>query len=260
MMFDLSGKVALVAGGAGYLALPACKGLAEHGAKVMVADIKKDRLEKAVQELSAISSKDNVAGIHLDISDETSIKSAMTETLSRFGRLDVTVNATWFSVGKRVVEELTAEEFDRSNRINITGSFLLAREAAQAMANGGSIIMYTSMYGKVAPVPDLYRRPMNPNPIEYGVAKAGIAQMVRYLAAHYGRMNIRLNAVMPGAFPWPSQQREDPDFIKRLASRTMLGRIGRQNETAGAVVFLASDEATFITGHILSIDGGWTAW
>jgi len=65
---------------------------------------------------------------------------------------------------------------------------------------------------------------------------------------------------MPGAFPWPSQQREDPDFIKRLASRTMLGRIGRQNETAGAVVFLASDEATFITGHILSIDGGWTAW
>jgi len=258
-VFDLSGKVALVAGGAGYLGLPACIALARQGASVVIGDSNRERLDGAVKEVAAVPSRDTSLGIHFDAADEASIKGAVEETLARFGRLDVMVNATYHSAGKRV-EELSAEEFDRASRVNITGAFLLAREAANAMRDGGSIIMYASMYGLVSPDPSIYEPPMDPNPIEYGAGKAAICQMVRYLAAHYGPRNIRVNAIAPGPFPWESTQQAEPAFIERLSRKTMLGRIGRRHETAGAVVFLASDESSYVTGHVLSVDGGWTAW
>ena len=258
-MFDLTGKVAFVAGGGGYLALPACIGLAEHGACVVVGDFNRERIDEAVAEVAAVSSRDSVMGVHFDVADKASIKDAIAGTLERFGRLDVMVNATCFSAGGSV-EELTADQFDRANRVNITGAFLLARESAEAMCDGGSIVMYSSMYGLIAPDPGMYEPPMNPNPIEYEAGKAAICQMTRYMAAHYGRRNIRVNAIAPGPFPWDSTQQQEPEFIERLARRTMLGRIGRRGETAGTVVFLASDESSYVTGQVLSVDGGWTAW
>ena len=259
LVFDLTDKVALVAGGAGYLALPACKALVEHGARVMIADLDREKLDKAARQTRAASSHDKAAALPLDVGDEASVKDAVAETVARFGRLDVLVNAAFLSIGK-TVEELTAEEFDRANRVNVTGAFLLAREAAGAMKAGGSIIIFSSMYGLVAPDPDIYRPPMNPNPIEYGACKAACLQMVRYLAMHYGPRGIRVNAVAPGPFPWDSTQKNNPGFPERLAAKTMLGRIGRREETAGAVVFLASDEASYVTAHTLRVDGGWTQW
>jgi NAD(P)-dependent dehydrogenase (short-subunit alcohol dehydrogenase family) len=116
------------------------------------------------------------------------------------------------------------------------------------------------MYGIVAPDPALYREPMTPNPIEYGVAKAGVIQMARYLSVHWAPRGIRVNAVVPGAFPNEATQEKDPEFIRRLAARAPLGRIGTPREIAGAVVFLASDDASFVTGTTLVVDGGWTAW
>ncbi len=258
-MFDLSGKIALVAGGAGYLALPACLGLARQGAAVVIADLNEEALEKAVKEVAAASSEEKVMGIHLDIREESSIKHAVTETLARFGRLEVMVNATYASIGKPL-EDLSAAEFDQVNRVNLTGAFLLARQAAEAMNEGGSIIMYASMYGLVSPDPRIYHAPMAPNPIEYGAGKAGIIQMVRYLAVHYGPQAIRVNAIAPGPFPTPKTVQDNPDFAARLAAKTPLGRIGRRDETAGAVVFLAADEASYITGQVLRVDGGWTTW
>ena len=258
-MFDLTGKVAIVGGGAGYLGLPVCKGLAEQGAKLAIADIDAERLEKAVAEVAEVSSKEDVAGIAFDINDESLTNQAVDKTVRRFGRLDTAVIAPAVHTGLGL-EDITPEQFDAAMHANATGTFIMARSAARAMTTGGSIIMYATMYAVVAPVPYLYKPPMAPNPIEYGAAKAAIVQMTKYLAAHYGPRNIRVNSVMPGAFPWPSQQEANPEFTARLAARTMLGRVGRRDETAGAVVFLASDEASYITGHLLRVDGGWTAW
>jgi len=249
-MFDLTGKVALVAGGAGYLALPVCKALAAQGARVVIADLKEGK-DGALP--------GNISSVQCDISDEASVRNLVSTVVEKQGRLDIAVNATFFSIGKKV-EALAAEEFDRANRINITGAFLFARECAQAMTNGGSIIMFSSMYGIVSPDPGVYRAPMNPNPVEYGAGKAAILQMVRYLAGHYGPANIRVNAVAPGPFPWPSMQDDEPEWMARLAAKTMLGRIGKREEMAGAIVYLASDESAFVTGTVLSVDGGWTAW
>ncbi len=249
-MFDLTGKVVLVAGGAGYLALPTCKAMAAQGAKVIIADLKK---------VEARSLPKNISACHLDISDEASVRDLVATVVEKHGRLDVAINSTFFSTGKKL-EDLSAEEFDKTNRINITGAFLFARECAQAMINGGSIIMYSSMYGIMSPNPKDYRAPINPNPIEYGTCKAAIIQMVKYMACHYGPKNIRVNAVAPGSFPWQSMQDDEPEWVERLAAKTMLGRFGKREEMVGAIVYLASDESAFMTGHVLRVDGGATAW
>jgi NAD(P)-dependent dehydrogenase (short-subunit alcohol dehydrogenase family) len=158
------------------------------------------------------------------------------------------------------VEEVTGPDLDRTLHVNLTGCFLLAREAAAAMTEGGSIVLFGSMYGMIAPDPGIYEPPMNPNPVEYGIAKAGVIQMGKYLAVHWAGRRIRVNTVIPGSIPNPRTQEQDPAFIRRLAAKAPLGRVGTPDEIAGAVVYLASDEASFVTGTTLVVDGGWTAW
>jgi len=258
-MFVLTNKPTLVAGGAGYLGVAVCKAIAEQGAAVMVADISEERVACAVAEIKKDVSRARVEGCVLDVANEASCREAVRRTVGCFGGLQVSVNLTFKSIGK-LVEELSEAEFDVAMHANLFGAFALARESARAMQTGGSIVLFASMYGLVAPNPALYHAPMKPNPIEYGIAKAGIIQMTKYLAVNWASRGIRVNAVAPGPFPNPKTQSDDPAFVERLARCVPLGRIGRQNECAGAVVFLASDEASYITGQTLSVNGGWTIW
>jgi len=258
-MFDLEGRVAFIAGGAGYLALPVCRAFLNQGSRVAVGDFNRENLFSALEELKSEFPSERILGIDFDIADEQSISDAVQKVQEEFGRLDILVNATFGNVGKSV-KDLTAREFDRANRINITGTFLLARASAEAMGGGGSMIFFSSMYGLISPNDADYPPGMEKNPVEYGAGKAGINQLVRYLAAEYGGRNIRVNAVAPGPFPWKSIQDANPEFMKRLAAKTMLGRIGRRDEIAGTVIYLASDASSFMTGQVLSVDGGITSW
>ena len=243
---------------------PVCRRMAEQGADVVVADLKQDKAEQLAMSISDDIPGARVKWIHADTDDEQSGRAAVQYAVEQFGRLDIMVNATFKSLGSEKtvhsvgLDDLTAEDLDSVLHSNITSAFVLAREAAKAMENGGSIIMFDSIYGMVSPDPRNYPEPMKPSPIEYGMSKAAIVRMVKYLAAYWAPRDIRVNAITPGAFPWPQQQTDNPALIERLEQRIPMGRIGRQDEIAGAVTFLASDEASYVTGHTLVADGGYT--
>ena len=260
-MFEFSDKVALVIGGAGYLCSPICQQLLASGAKVVVTDLDNER---ALGFAVSLESGNKVVGLKCDVSNEESIKMAVVKTMEAFGRLDILINAAYNGSHDCDLESMTAADFDKTNRIQLTGSFLLAREAGRVMSSGANMIFFSSMYGRISPEPAIYHEPMLPNPIDYGVVKAGVEQMVRYLAVHYAPRNIRVNAVVPGAFPHTNvdsfNDAEYQDFVARLSKKAPLDRIGEQHELVGPTIFLASDEASFVTGHCLAVDGGWTIW
>lgn len=256
-MFELTGKSVLIAGGAGYLGEAMCRHLVTAGARLMIADLAGERARTLATQLAQNGT--TALDCSLDVVEESSIRAAVDRTVDAYGKIDVLINATFHSSGKHI-DDLTAEEFDRANQVNLTGAFLLARAAAEKMPEGGSIVMFSSMYGQVSPDPRVYRAPMQPNPIEYGVGKAGIIQMTRYLAVAWAPRKIRVNAIAPGPFPNPSVQVDHPDFVRRLAERVPMGRIGEADEIAGAVLFLASDASSYVTGEVIGVNGGWTAW
>lgn len=256
-IFELVGKRILIAGGAGYLGEAICRGLAKQGASLMIADLAEERARTLAARIMQEGS--TATACHLDVADEESIRAAVNLTVATYGKIDVLINATFHSIGKHI-DELTAAEFDRANRVNLTGAFILARASAESMPDGGSVIMFSSMYGQVAPDPRAYQAPMNPNPIEYGVGKAGLIQMVKYLAVAWASRGIRVNAIAPGPFPNPDVQTAHPDFIGRLADRVPMGRIGVADEVSGAVIFLASDASSYVNGEVIGVNGGWTAW
>ena len=251
--FSLESRDVWVIGGAGYLGREVVHLLANLGATVLCADLDHKAAEAGFPAA--------VTPASLDASDIPAIEDFVNSQLATRGVPHAVVFMQFTSTGRRF-EDLSTSEFDRTNHLNLTATFAFARAVGNAMAarGGGSIVLFASMYGTVAPDPSIYEEPMNPNPIEYGVAKAGIQQMARYLAVHYGKSGVRCNSISPGPFPNPNLQRDQPDFIDRLSKKAPLGRVGQAPEIAGSVAFLVSDASTFVTGHNLAVDGGWTAW
>ncbi len=251
--FHLQGRDIWVIGGAGYLGQEVVKQLAQLGATVLCADLG--------QKAAEANLGPQVTPITLDAADIPALEKFVSTQIAERGVPQGLVVMTYASTAKKF-DDLLAADFDMANHGNLTATFTLARAVGNVMAErgSGSMVLFSSMYGSVSTDPRIYETPMNPNPVEYGVGKAGIQQMTRYLAVHYGPHGVRCNAISPGPFPNPNIQRDQPDFIDRLAKKVPLARVGQSPEIAGTVSFLLSDASSFITGQNLAVDGGWTVW
>ena len=256
-LFDLTGKTALVTGGTGFLGRALTHALAEAGANVIVTSRDQEHAKAAAAELP-ISGQARHAGLHLDHMATDSLAEDFAVATAQFGSIDVLVNNGNEHV-KSDLTNCTAEEFTRQ-LANATGYFLLARlfrDHAVVQGSSGSIVMLGSMYGLVGSYPDAYEGVAISSPVAYHALKGGILQMTRHLAVYWARDGIRVNALSPGPFPGP---KVPSVMVDRLCTHSPLRRMGRPHELKGAVVFLASDASSYMTGQNLVIDGGWTAW
>lgn len=256
-IFDLTGKIVLVMGGSGNLGTAEVDALAYYGATVLSVHLHEDGL---------VETRPNVIHIDADFSDTEQHLNIFKYVKENYGRIDVLINNAAYgggSGGKGIALEI--ENFDdQSWHCGIEGNLGLTFRSIRAAVplmkeNGGSIVNIASMYGVVSPDPGIYGDSGNNSPVTYGVSKAGVLQLTRYGAANLAKYNIRVNAITPGPFP-NARTLENKEFSAKLADKTMLKRVGTSNEIGGAIVLLASDASTFMTGSNITVDGGWTAW
>jgi NAD(P)-dependent dehydrogenase (short-subunit alcohol dehydrogenase family) len=257
-MFDLSGKVAIVTGATGHLGKAISAGLAEAGSSLAVCSTS---LEKAEAFASAVSAEYNIeaSGFCLDLRNLSAIDKVISSIIHRFGRIDCLVNNAYYGAPNSLANIKPAEWAMGIDGAVTAHMFMIQACLPHLEQSRGNVINISSMYGMVSPNPGIYEGNPFASPVNYGAGKAALLQLTKYAAVHLAGKGIRVNAISPGPFPSPFVQ-QNATFIKRLEEKVPLGRIGQPEELKGAVVFLASDSASYVTGHNLVVDGGWTAW
>lgn len=258
-LFDLTGKVAFVTGGAGWLGTSICEALAQAGATVAIVDCDAERVDKTVAQLNKSGLK--TTGIVTDVMDEQSLRDSIDKVVADHGRIDVLVSGV-HAGPQPAIDDASYSDFDRGLHNGPSAYGIAAQHAVRHMrkTGGGSIINIGSMYGVVTGYPEVYENLLPPNSIVYQASKAAIIHMTRYMAVYWAKDNIRVNCLSPGPFSNATVQRQEREFISRLEKKIPLGRIGQPWEMKGAIVFLASNASTYVTGQNLLVDGGWTAW
>lgn len=254
---NLNGKSIWITGGAGYLGSAITRALDAEADQVVCIDLP-GKAEALVRQHHL----KRTVPVALDVNEATTLPAALDEAVAQYGLPDGVAHLAFASSSGHRLEDLPAAVFQNTFDLSLTSTFVLCRALAEKMkARGsGNIVLFSSMYGVVAPDPRIYVDPMIPNPIDYGASKAALLQMTRYLAVHYGPANLRFNAITPGPFPPAAVQEANPKFTADLRAKTALNRLGLNEEIVGPTLFLLSDSASFVTGHSLVVDGGWTSW
>jgi NAD(P)-dependent dehydrogenase (short-subunit alcohol dehydrogenase family) len=247
----LEGKVALISGGARGMGAEAGRLFAKEGAKVVLGDVLETEGKATVEEIRVAGGE--AAFVRLDVTSESDWAAAVTEAERWYGKLDVLVNNAGIGGGNRI-EDTTLADWERIMAVNSTGVFLGTRAVIPAMrrAGGGSIVNISSQLGLVGTD--------NSSP-QYQASKGSVRLLTKATAIQYAKDGIRANSVHPGPIvtAMTERRRADPETYRLTVSRIPLGRYGQPVEVALGVLYLASDEASFVTGSELLIDGGWTA-
>src|SRR6266508_687875 len=269
--FNLKDRVAIVTGGGGLLGVEFCKTLAEAGAAVVAADL---NLELASKTATCLTDSGYPSfAFPLDVTRFKSTRELVAETLKRFGRLDILVNSAALDpkfdpdalnkgIAPGAFEDYPLDQWNAALNVNLTGTFLVTQACVKPMIEQGmkgSIINICSTYGLNGPDQRIYVKDGKRvafKPVYYTVTKAGVMGFTKYLAAYYMDTEIRVNALTPGGV---FSNHEDY-FVKNYSAKTILGRMAKKDEMNGALLFLASDASSYMTGNNVVVDGGWTAW
>src|SRR5579863_3126408 len=267
-LFDLSGKTAIVTGAVGILGQGFCRGLAEFGAHVAVVDLEQGRCTEFAEQLQSEYGV-RALGIECDVADPSSVTSMVAQVVAKFGAIHILHNnaaskSSDLDAFFASTEEYSLSEWRKIMSVNIDGMFLVAQAVGAQMkkqGSGGSIIQTASIYGLVSSDKRIYEgsfylgRQIS-NPAVYSTSKAAVVGLTRYLAANWGDAGIRVNALVPGGV----ESGQNDTFKSRYSARVPLGRMAKADEMVGALVYLASDASSYVTGHCLVVDGGLSAW
>ena len=269
--FNLKDRVAVVTGGGGQLGYEFCKTLAEAGAAVVPADL---NMELATRTATRLSESGHTAmPFPLDVTRLESTRDLVAETVKRFSRLDILVNSAALDpkfdpsaaekgIAPGAFEDYPLADWNAALNVNLTGMFLTTQACVKQMiAQGkkGSIVNICSTYGLNGPDQRIYIKNGQRvafKPVYYTTTKAGVMGFTKYLAAYYAETEIRVNALTPGGV----YNNHEEYFVKHYSARTILGRMANKDEMNGALLFLASDASSYMTGNNVIVDGGWTAW
>jgi NAD(P)-dependent dehydrogenase (short-subunit alcohol dehydrogenase family) len=248
----VKGKVAIITGGASGIGAACARVLAAEGAAVVIADLSEEAGETLCGEIVGIGGQ--AMFLRLDVASEADWQSAVAETIKRFARLDILVNNAGVAGGQDLMTH-SLEDWRRVLSVNLDGVFLGLRHAGPAMGPGASVINVSSILGKVGLA----------NAAAYCASKGGVLMLTKAAALEWAPLGIRVNSVHPGFIETPMLAegvRQSPngnEMREMLISRHPLGRLGLSAEVAAAVLFLASDESSFMTGAEMLVDGGYTA-
>jgi len=267
-LFDLTGKVAVVTGGAGLLGEHFCSGLAESGANVAVIDLDEDKSKGLAEKLNLQNETQNI-GIGCDVSDPASVKAMVADVIAAFGEINILHNN---AAGKSddldaffaPFEEYSLDQWRKIVSVNLDGMFLVAQAVGKQMISqgkGGSIIQTASIYGLMAPDHRIYEgsfylnRQIN-TPAVYTASKAGVIGLTKYLATYWADKRIRVNTLTPGG----TESGQNDEFKRRYSSRIPMNRMADAHEMVGALLYLASNASSYVTGQNIIVDGGLSCW